>query len=117
MATNNKVELTGNLGDDVKVIETEERTFATARIATTDSYKDEKTDQWIDLQTVWHNIIIFSPAAIEYIKPLKKGARIKVAGSLSYKPRLVQQDGKEFSINEASIIVRSVEQAPLIKKS
>ena len=117
MASNNKVELTGNLGDDVKIIETEDRTFATVRIATTDSYKDEKTGEWVDIQTIWHNIIIFSPAAIEYIKPLKKGARVKLTGSLSYKPRAVQQDGKEFNINEASIVVRSVEQAPLVKRS
>ena len=117
MASNNKVELIGNLGDDVKIIETENRTFATARIATTDSYKDEKTGEWVDLQTIWHNIVIFSPTAIEYIKPLKKGTRVKLTGSLSYKPRLVQQDGKEFNINEASIVVRSVEQSPLVKKT
>lgn len=45
MTRNNRVELHGFLGQDAKNIEADGKTFVALRIATTDSYKDEK-DQW-----------------------------------------------------------------------
>lgn len=116
MALNNTIELTGNIGSKVRVIETEGSTFASFSIATTDSYQDKETEAWIDKETVWHDVICFSPSIIEKLKAFDKGARLKIIGTLSYRPFTVQLDGKTFDKKEASIIVRSVEQAPLVKK-
>ena len=64
MALNNTVTLTGNLGSEARIIANEENTFAAVSLATTDSYKDEQ-GEWHDKQTVWHNILAFSPRVIE----------------------------------------------------
>ena len=117
MALNNTIELIGNLGAKVKLIETETSTFASLSIATTDSYQDKETQEWKDKETIWHDIVCFSPAMIEKLKAFDKGARLKVIGTLSYRPFTVQLDGKTFDKREASIVLRMVEQAPLVKKS
>lgn len=115
MAINNTVTLIGNIGREADIIKTENTTFAAVSIATTDSYKDEN-DQWQELETVWHNVIAFSPVLVEVLKNLKKGTRIEVTGSLSYRPYQVMLDGKEITKKEASVIARKIEQAPLVKK-
>jgi len=117
MAINNTVTLTGNMGSEVEVIETDHTTFAAIRIATTDSYKDTETDKWIDLETLWHNVIAFNPKVIETLKSLKTGSRIEVTGGLSYRPYKVMLEGREITKQEASVVARKVELKPLIKKA
>ena len=119
MANNNNVELIGILGDDMKVNQTKDgNDFGSARLATKDSWKDKETEEWIEeKESTWHDLLIFSPTAFATFKGLKKGTRVRVLGKIDYKPREVTQDGKTFNIHEASIIVRKVEQAPLVKKS
>ena len=117
MAINNQVKLTGNLGSEVRIIETEQSTFASVSIATTDSYKD-KDGTWQDKETLWHNIVAFSPTAIEKLKSLKKGTRVEIIGALSYRPFEVQDgEGNVITKKEASVIAFQVEQAPLVKKN
>lgn len=116
MAINNTVELIGNIGDKAKIVETESSNFAALSIATTDSYQDKETQQWKDKETIWHDIVCFSPNVIERLKAFDKGARLKITGTLSYRLFTVELDGKTFNKREASIIARSVEQAPLVKK-
>ena len=117
MALNNTVTLTGNLGSEARIIANEENTFAAVSLATTDSYKDEQ-GEWHDKQTVWHNILAFNPRVIEELKALKKGTRIHITGSLSYRPfEVVNGDGELITKKEASIIAGKVELAPLPKKS
>ena len=117
MAINNTVELIGNMNKKaVRIIETEESTFAGFSLATTDSYKDDK-GEWHDKETLWHNCIAFNPTIIEVLKGLNTKARIKITGTLSYRPFEVQTgEGEIITKKEASIIVRKVEQAPLTKK-
>ena len=125
MAINNTVELIGNMGKNgVRIIETEESRFAALSLATTDSYKDEKSGEWTDKETIWHDLVAFNPTVIEVLKGLNSKARIKVIGTLNYRTFPVEievdENGKQVSkvINkkEASIIVRKVEQALLTKK-
>ena len=126
MAINNTVELTGNMSKNgTRIIETEENTFAVFSLATTDSYKNKDTNEWIDKDTIWHDLIAFNPTVIEVLKGLNSKARIKVTGTLDYRPLPVEieveENGKTITkvINkkEASIIVRKIEQVPLVKKT
>lgn len=116
MAINNTAILTGNMGSEARIIETEGNRFAAFSLATTDSYKDDN-DQWHEKETVWHNILVFNPKVIEMVKSLKKGTRLQITGALSYRPfEVVNGDGEVFTKKEASIVAGKVEQAPLVKK-
>jgi single-strand DNA-binding protein len=116
MAINNTVKLTGNLGSEAKFIEKEGNSFAVFSLATTDSYKEKDSEEWKEKETVWHDIIVFNPHLIEEVKSLKKGTRIEIVGSLSYKEHTFNDNGKEFKRREAKIIANKLEQAPLVKK-
>lgn len=116
MAYNNTVTLTGNMGSEARIIETEENRFAAFSLATTDSYKDE-AGEWHDKETIWHSILVFNPVVIEVVKNLKKGTRLKITGSLSYRPfEVMNGEGEVITKKEASILAAKVEQAPLVKK-
>lgn len=116
MSINNTVTLIGNMGSEARIIETEESRFAAFSIATTDSYKTE-AGEWQNKETIWHNILAFNPVVIEVVKNLKKGTRLKITGSLSYRPfEVVNGEGEVITKMEASIIAGKVEHAPLVKK-
>lgn len=116
MAINNTITLTGNLGAEAHIIKTDNSTFAAIRLATTDSYKKEETGEWIELETLWHDVVAFSPDIIERLKSFKTGTRLKIEGALNYRPYQISYEGKEITKKEASIIARRVELAPLVKK-
>ena len=117
MAYNNTVQLIGNTGAEVRIVETENSIFAAFSIATTDSYKDQD-DNWQDKETVWHDIIAFNPKLIEMLKSLKKGTRLEIIGTLSYRPFEVQNgEGNTITKKEASIVAGKIEMAPLAKKN
>ena len=115
MAYNNTVQLTGNLGTDPEIIEGGEKPFAVLSLATTDSYKD-KSGAWQPKETVWHRVIVFAPKVVDQVKHYQKGDRLAVTGSLSYKPREINDNGQSYKIMEASVIAGKVEEAPLPKK-
>lgn len=116
MALNNKVILIGNTGDDVRIINTEENNFATLSLATTDSYKDNEGN-WHNKETIWHKVMAFSPKMIETLKSFKKGTRLQITGSLSYREFEIHgNDGNLIKKREAAVIATKVEQAPLVKK-
>jgi len=118
MSINNNVTITGNMGDEARLhTDKDGKEFAGLSVATTDSYQNDK-EEWIDKETIWHNVVAFSPSVVAILKTLKKGSRIKVEGSLSYRPfDVVNGDGVVITKKEVSIIARRVEQAPLVKKS
>jgi single-strand DNA-binding protein len=118
MALNNLVTLIGNMGSEVRLHHDKEgREFAGLSVATTDSYKNDK-EEWVEKETIWHNVVAFSPSVVAIFKTLKKGTRIKVEGALSYRPfDVVNGDGEVITKKEVSVIARRVEQAPLVKKS
>ena len=117
MAINNTIELIGNMGAEPRFIETEGSNFASFSLYTTDSYKDETSGDWKNKESVYHNVVAFNPTIIEVLKGLKTKARIKVIGSLSYREFKINDNGKEITKREASIIAKKIEQAPLVKKS
>jgi single-strand DNA-binding protein len=104
------------MGSEARIITTEENHFAAFSLATTDSYKDE-SGEWQDKETIWHSILAFNPVVIEVVKNLKKGTRLKITGSLSYRPfEVMNGEGEIITKKEAAIIAAQVEQAPLVKK-
>lgn len=105
MARNNRVELHGFLGQDAKIIETDGKTFVALRIATTDSYKDEN-EQWKDKESIWHDVLIFRPLAIQFSKNLKKGDLVDITGSLSYRPF---KDENGYTQNVVTIVAGYIE--------
>jgi single-strand DNA-binding protein len=112
MSHNNRVELEGNLGKDPRIIEKEGKQFAALSIATTDSYKDDN-GQWHNRETIWHNVLIFRPTAMNFSKTFKKGDRVRVVGSISYRAH-EKADG--FKVMEAVIIGSFIEWAELTAK-
>ena len=117
MAYNNTATLTGNIGSEAKIINKDDKTFATFSLATTDSYKNEQ-EEWVKKDSIWHNIVVFDPQLVEQVKSFKKGARLKIIGAISYRPFETQlEDGRSVKKNEASIVAGKIEMAPLIKKS
>lgn len=118
MAYNSTVILTGNLGKDPEIKDKDGKSYARFSIATTDSYQNKTTGEWQDKETVWHDIVVFSPNAIEDIKGYGKGDRITVTGTLSYKPREVAgEDGQTYTIKEPSIVGGKIENAELLAKA
>lgn len=104
MAYNCKIELNGNLGADPKIIEKEGKTFIALSVATTDSYPKKEGDKTVwenSKTTLWHDVLIFRPTVIEVVKKLKKGDRVDVIGSLSYRNF---KDENGINRKQASII-------------
>lgn len=82
MASLNKVQLIGNLGDDPEV-----RSFAdgsriaTARLATNDRWKDRQSGETKE-HTEWHRIVFGGPVVETVAQYLRKGSTIFVEGRL-----------------------------------
>lgn len=118
MARNNQVTLIGNLGQDARVYEnTRGEPFVILDIGTTDSYLDEKTNQWKKLETVWHSIFAFSPTVRGYAANFKKGDRVKIQGSISYQKEKKTIAGEDHYFESTSIIARHIEPAMLPRKN
>lgn len=112
MANNNLVTLIGNLGEDPKIINKDGQEFTVLSLCTTDSYKDG--EEWKDKEPVWHKVLVFGRVAQEYAKAQKKGNRVKITGTLSYR-KLKGANG--YDIREATIVARQIELAPLAKRA
>ncbi len=113
MSTNNHVVVIGYLGADPKSVQLESKSFAAFSLATQDRYLD-KDENWQSKETVWHKCLAFNQSLIEMTEKLKKGMRVKVTGSLSYRSfNALLNEQKTIQKHEASIIAASIEHAPL----
>lgn len=116
MAFNNTVTLIGNLGSEARILEKDGRRFAAFSIATVDSFQDSSGD-WQSKPTVWHDLVSFSPQVIQQVKSLKKGTRVQVTGSLSYRAFPSATDsGVSIQKKEATVIAGKLELKTLVKK-
>lgn len=118
MARNNIVELTGNLGKDpITYNPNTDREFVVLRLATTDSFKNDK-GEWIEKEPVWHSVLVFAPSVMDYARAYKKGDRMKITGSLSYRIQEVKtsdQNVEKFTMT--SIVANRVTDARLPRKA
>ena len=82
MASLNKMQLIGNLGDDpVTRYMPNGTATATVSVATTESWKDKTTGEKKE-KTEWHRVVFFSKLAEIVGEHLKKGSQIYVEGKL-----------------------------------
>ena len=56
MANYNRTIISGNLGNDPKVAD--DLSWTHASIATSNSWKDKKTDEWME-KTQWHRVMAY----------------------------------------------------------
>ncbi len=98
----NKVMLIGRLGRDPEVRFLENGTaVAKIAIATSESYKDKTSGEWIE-QTEWHDVVLWRWLAERAEKQLKKGAHVYVEGKLKH--RKYQKEGEETSRRISEIV-------------
>ncbi len=115
MAYNCKVELNGNLGKDAKELESNGKKFISLRVATRDSYPKKEGDKtiWVaSEQTLWHDVLVFNPKAIEIAATLEKGDLVEISGTLSYR---TFKDESGHDKQQASVIAYSVQKIELNK--
>ncbi len=117
MRRSNKITLIGYTGIDAEMFkDRNNKLFAAFSLATHDSYKD-RLGKWQQRKAVWHRILAFNPFLIEKMKDIKKGTRVEVAGSMSYKPLPIKLDNKKsIKVRIASVIARSITTKPLPSK-
>ncbi len=108
MTSNNMVQLSGYLGQEPKVIIKESKSFTVLQVATNDNYptKEGSETKWIEKETAWHDVLVFRPAAAKFASALKKGDRVELSGSISYR---VFKDEKGRNRKQAAIVANFVE--------
>jgi hypothetical protein len=119
MGRNNKVILTGNLGQAARIIDKEEQVFAAFSIATQERYRERKSGEWKNKAPVWHDVLVFKKSLVEQVRAYPKGARIKVTGSLSYQFQAASGNGDSeqgYQVKAARVVADKIEAAPLEKK-
>jgi single-strand DNA-binding protein len=94
----NSVRLTGFLGADpeVKVI-SEKKKLVKIRIATNDSYRNDKGEKVEETQ--WHNLVMWDGIATVAENYLHKGSEISIEGKLSNRD-YVDKDGVKRYVTE-----------------
>ena len=111
-----KVIVYGNLGKNPQKHETENgKSFVSLSIAEQCGYVDKETNEFVETVTDWHNVLIFSPVTQSYALNMRKGSRVKLEGTLSYRVETISDEG--FEIKSAAIIGTRIGLAPIVKKT
>lgn len=103
MRDDNTLVLIGHSGQDgeLKVTKTGKAQLR-FRLATSDSYKNEKTGEW-EKTTEWHTIVVWGKEAEILAPMLKKGDRWMIRGKVHYN-EFTKEDGTV--VKETQIMVR-----------
>lgn len=96
----NRIFLVGNLGKDPEIKYFDGGgAIAKFPLATQERYFDRDSQEWKDLPTDWHNIIVRQKGMAEWVsKNLKKGQQISLEGRVKY--RSYEKDGQTNYITE-----------------
>ena len=83
MTSINKVILIGNVGNNIKIVNTKnDKEMAMFSLATSKKWKDKESGEYVQ-NTEWHNIIVYAPYLIELIKNnFTTGSKVFIEGSL-----------------------------------
>ncbi len=94
----NKVELKGNVGQDAKIVTTENGgTVVRFSLATHENYKT-KNGEWKE-ETMWHNVVAWASRGMPDFGKIKKGTFIEVFGKIRY-VKFTNQAGEEKFVTE-----------------
>lgn len=101
--TINKVILVGRLGADPKIIQNDKIDVATMTLATTEFYRDKKTNERKEL-TEWHRLVTFNKLKIDNLikQYLFKGTLVYVEGQLRTR-KWADENGKDHYSTEIMI--------------
>lgn len=80
MRSHNRVELIGNVGNDVELRHTSAGTAVVNLSLATNSRADEEGNERVD----WHRLVLFGNKAILAEQYIKKGDRLRVEGRVQY---------------------------------
>ena len=93
----NKVILIGNLGKDPEIRRTQDgRPVANLRIATTEGYKDQQSNEWQE-RTEWHRVALFGRLAEVAGEYLRKGSQVYIEGRLRTRKWQDKQGNDRYS--------------------
>src|ERR1700727_953689 len=80
MTSINKVILIGNVGNNIKIVNTKnDKEMAMFSLATSKKWKDKESGEYVQ-NTEWHNIIVYAPYLIE--NNFTTGSKVFIEGSL-----------------------------------
>lgn len=109
------ITLFGNLGSEPKAnTAANGKEFVSLSIGEQRSYLDKDKDEYVRTGTDWHNVVIFSPHVQAHALNMRKGSRVKIEGTLSY--RVAGKTAEGHDILSTNIIATRIESAPLAKK-
>lgn len=96
----NNVQLIGNLGRDVEIKRTASGSaVAVLNLATSESWKDKTTQQWVS-ESEWHRVVFYgSPAESIATQDLKKGESLYVSGKIKTR-KWTDSSGQEKTVVE-----------------
>lgn len=91
----NTITISGNIAADIQPSFTRGgKTVVNFSIADTPRFKDDKTGEWRDGETLWQRVAAFGPLAENIAESFKKGDRVIVTGRLVQKSYLSKEDEK-----------------------
>lgn len=104
MRSLNKISLIGNVGQDPKVIPTQNGgEMATFSLATTRQWKDNSGE--LQKETQWHRLVVFDKLVKVVADYVKKGSPLFVEGEMRYGE---YQNGEGVIVKTADIRVRDL---------
>ncbi len=103
----NKVNLIGNVGREVSVMEFENGKKATFSMATNETYTNRNNEEVTN--TAWHNVVAWGKTAQQCQQMLSKGKFIQVEGKITYREYL-NKENQTVKITE--IVAYKVEEGP-----
>ena len=100
----NSVQLIGNVGQDVEVVELENgKKLVKFSLATNETYKDAKGEKVTNIE--WHSLVAWNKIAEIVEKYVKKGAELAIQGKITYN-KYEDKDGNKRSKTE--IVVNEI---------
>lgn len=95
----NQVNIIGKLGGDpeTRFLPNSETSITSFNVATDHSFKDKKTDKWVN-ETTWHKVIIFNISDFN-IQSLAKGVTVHIGGRIANR-EYTDKDGIKRYVSE-----------------
>lgn len=98
----NIVILVGNVGKEPEIKQWDDGVSVTCSLATTEKWTDKTTKEAKE-KTEWHRLVVQGPTAKHFGEFVKKGSRLLIEGSISYRKYTKQGSDEERTITEIKV--------------